>query len=377
MLNLAAEFPILQDQIFFNHAAVAPLPTRSAESLRRWSHEAQTRIGEVWPQWSAALRRARENTARLIGADPDDVAFVHNTTHGLLCIAHSLNWRPGDNVVFGEHEFPANVYPWKNLAPLGVAYRVVPERDRRFRIDDFLEAMDRRTRLVSVSLVQYSTGFRMPVEALAQACRERGVLLCVDGIQGVGALPIDVGRLGCDFLVADGHKWLLGPEGFGLLYVRPEILDTLNTSMAGWAGREHPGDYENVDQPLKPGAIRFGEGSHAMALAAAFGESVGLLQEIGITEVWSRIEALNAHLAEGLERLGFKVQSPRGEGERSGIVSFQGPPSDPRSWVHRLNRERIYLTARRGWLRSSLHFYNNPDQVDRVLAALESLRAGA
>lgn len=377
MTDLSAEFPILKTHCFLNHAAVAPLPERSAEALRKWSLEAQTEIGHIWPEWAAQLRGTRLNLARFIGATSDEIAFAHNTTHGLLCIANSLDWRPGDNVVIAEHEFPANVYPWKNLAARGVACRVVPEVGGRFRIEDFEAMIDRRTRLLSVSMVQYSTGYRMPVEVLGELCRRKGVLLCLDGIQAVGALPVDVERLGCDFLVADGHKWLLSPEGLALLYVRRDRLEGLGDSMTGWAGRRVPADYDNVDQPLRPMAMRFEEGSHAMSLVAAFGHSLSLLQEVGITEVWSRIEALTRRLAEGLDRHGFELRSPRDEGERSGIVSFSGPWGEPKSWVKTLEEHGVYIAARRGWLRVSPHFYNTPDQIDRLLEELNELQKKA
>lgn len=373
----ASEFPILRGRCFLNHAAVAPLPERSARALRQWSEEAQTEIGHIWPRWAASLRETRLNLAKFIGADSNEIAFAHNTTHGLLCVANSLDWRPGDNVVIAEHEFPANAYPWKNLAARGVACRVVPERDRRFRIEDFEALIDRRTRLVSVSLVQYSTGYRMPVEQLAELCRRRGVLLCLDAIQAVGAIPVDVETLGCDFLVADGHKWMLAPEGLALLYVRKERLPELNDSMTGWAGRKVPGDYDNVDQPLRPMAMRFEEGSHAMALIAAFGQSLSLLQEAGIKEVWNRIGRLNDRLIEALVKLDFELQSPRGEGERSGIVAFSGPWQDPRPWIKTLEERRIHIAARRGWLRVSPHFYNTPDQIDELAGALGELKKQA
>lgn len=377
MNNLASEFPILEGSCFLNHAAVAPLPDRSARALRQWSREAQTEIGHIWPEWAARLRETRLNLARFIGATSDEIAFAHNTTHGLLCVANSLDWRPGDNVVIAEHEFPANVYPWKNLAARGVACRVVPETGRRYRVEDFDALIDDRTRLVSISLVQYGTGYRMPVEPIADLCRSRGVRLCLDAIQALGALPVDVERLRCDFLVADGHKWLLSPEGLAVLYVRRDRLGELDESMTGWAGRRVPGDYDNVDQALRPMAMRFEEGSHAMSLVAAFGQSLSLLQEVGITEVWKRIESLNQRLTAGLEAKGFEIQSPRGEGERSGIVSFSGPWQDPGTWAKTLEQRRIHIAARRGWLRVSPHFYNTADQVDRLLEALGELRKGA
>lgn len=357
-----------------NHAGVAPLPARAARAMREWVDQAERSVGTNWARWNGIMRGARGKAAKLLHCGEDSVAFIHNTTHGLLILAHSINWRPGDNIVTAEHEFPANVYPWKHVEACGVALRVAPERDLRFRVEDFATLIDDRTRLVSVSMVQYSTGYRMPVEELGKLCRERGILFCIDGIQACGAMPIDVGALECDFFVADGHKWMLGPEGFGLLYVAPRAMPLLNDSMTGWAGRVRPGDYHDTDQPLVEGARRFEEGSHAMSLAVAFDRSIGLLLEIGADEVWRRIEALTARLETGLRAKGFEIVSPRGEGERSGSVAFRGDGIDPQAWFKALGRKNIHIAARRGCLRVSPHFYNQPEQIDRLLEALEDCR---
>ncbi len=372
--DLAHEFPILERMVFFNHAAVAPLPWRAAEALRQYAGEAAELGATAWPAWAVRMREARRRAAALLGAGEDEVGFAHNTTHGLMCVAHSLPWRAGDNVVTAAGEFPANVHPWRNLAGRGVALRAVGRRaGLRFSADDFAAAIDARTRLVAVSLVQYDSGFRMPIEALAGICRERGVLLCVDAIQGLGALPVSVDALGCDFLVADGHKWLLGPEGAGLLYVPRERLELLGPEMTGWAGRVRPWDYADYEQPLKPTAERFEEGSPNMAGIAALGASLGLLLEVGIADVWRRIEALTALIEEGARRLGFEVASPRAEGERSGIVALGRAGLDVEAAARALGERGVVVVARGGWLRVSPHFYNTPAQVERFLGALAEL----
>jgi len=370
------EFPSLRDRVFLNHSAVAPLPARTAGAMARWLEQAQASVAEDWAGWAAALRRARTQTARLLGAKTEEIAFVHNTTHGLLCVANSLRWRPGDNVVTAAHEFPANVHPWRNLAARGVALRAAPEREGRFDVADLAGLIDRRTRLVAVSLVQYSTGFRMPVEALAEICRPRGILLCLDGIQGIGALAVDVDGLGCDFLAADGHKWLLGPEGFGALYVRASALDQLNEAMTGWQGRLHPGHYDDLAQPLKPTAERLEEGTRALGLAIGFEQSTGLLLEVGLRRVWEAIEGLTDQLVAGLRSLGFTVISPRGPAEKSGIVAFVEDGMDATQWQRALAERKIFVAARRGWLRASPHFYNQPRQIEALLQALRELKLG-
>jgi selenocysteine lyase/cysteine desulfurase len=372
MTDFRHEFPILETLTFLNHAAVAPIPRRGAEALRALAGEAETMGSAAWPRWAERLKRARREGARLLGlARENDLGFVHNTTHGLLCVANSLDWRPGDNIVTAAREFPANVQAWRQLRERGVALRPVAERpDFRFDAADFERAIDDRTRLVAVSMVQYATGYRMPVEALAEICQRRGIRLVLDAIQAIGALPTRVDALGCDAIVADGHKWMLGPEGIGLLWVRPEWCAAMNESMTGWVGRERPWDYDDAEQKLLPDARRFEEGSHNMAGAAALGESLALLNEVGIDAVTAAIGELTDRLIEGARRLGLTVVSPRGEGERSGIVALTAEGFDAAAVAAALEKESIIVAARRGWLRVSPHFYNTPAQIDRLLEAL-------
>lgn len=372
MLDLDAEFPILDRCTFLNHAAVAPLPARTAEAVRRWSEEAQLDVGDAWGRWSADLRRARLSAARLINCEADEICFARNTTHGLLIVAHSLAWRPGDNIITTAGDFPANVYPWRSLAAQGVSVRKVQPRDGRFEVADVERAIDARTRILAVSFVQYHTGFRADLAALGRLCRDRGILFCVDAIQGLGAIPLDVRAVDCDFLSADGHKWLLSPEGLGILYIKKHRLEEMNESMVGWVGRAIPGDYANLDQPPADAAKRFEEGSHAMALTTAMGQSLDLILEVGVDEIWRRIDALTRPLVEGLRDLGLTVASPQGETERSGIVLARGN-FDPPDLVRRLGERRIYAAARGDGLRISPHFYNRPRQIDDLLAALRDL----
>jgi len=368
------EFPILRDRVYLNHAAVAPIPARAGRALREFADEAVEGGGALWGRWAARLKAARAEAARLLDVQVDDVAFVHNTTHGLLCIANSLPWRPGDNIVGMAADFPANVHPWRNLAQQGVALRAVePGPDQRYRAEDFAALLDDRTRLVALSLVHYASGCRLPVERIAEICRRRGVRLCVDAIQAVGALPTRPADLGCDYLVADGHKWMLGPEGLGILWVHPDRIEEMNVCMTGWTGRVRYSQYEDYDQPLLPNARRFEEGSYNMAGAAALGQSLALLNEIGIDEVWRRLDALTGRLREGLRSAGWTIVSPDGEGERSGITSAARAGVDVQALVNRLEERRISVSPRGGRLRIAPHFYNTAGQLDELIAALREL----
>jgi len=370
-MNIEHEFPILHELNFLNHAGVSPVPTRSAEAMRALISETE-RFGPFHQKkHQQRLKWLRTAAARLLACTADEIAFVKNTTEGLSLVAEGLDWRSGDNVVTAEHEFPANVYPWRSLARRGVALRVVRERNWRFEVEDFAQAMDKRTRLLTVSAVEFSTGFRMPLQELGQLCRERGVLFCVDAIQGLGAMAFDVERWGIDFLSADGHKWLLGPEGFGIFYCRRERIEALSNCVLGWVGVENPSDYDHTDQPWVATARRFEEGSHNLVGAVGLAGSVELLLEVGLDRVEQRILGLTQRLMDGLEARGCEIFTPREDGCRLGIVSFRHPTEPSDRLFRRLLGRKIVTACRRGWIRVSPHFYNTERQIDAVLNTLD------
>jgi len=247
----------------------------------------------------------------------------------------------------------------------------VPEGPQyRYSLDDLAAAIDARTRLVAISWVEYGTGVRNDLAAIADLCHRRGAMLFVDAIQGLGVIPIDVGQLGIDFLAADGHKWLLAPEGCGILYVRPECIDQMNLSMCGWCGLVNPQDYDNYDQAYKPDAKRFEEGSHNLMAIHALGSSMRLLLDVGIHVVMQRVATLTDYLADKLTEKGYDIITPRRFENRAGIISVSRQGVDPVPLTARLQEKKILVAARRGFLRISPHFYNDFDELDRLLAEL-------
>jgi cysteine desulfurase/selenocysteine lyase len=368
---IASEFPIKEQYVFLNHAGVSPIPTCTQMAITEFARDAAEEGPANYPAWLHGLAQARASAAQLLGSRPEDVCFIHNTTHGALIVANSLNWRPGDNVVGFAHEFPANVHPWRNLRERGVEFRVVPEGPQYcYSLDDLAAAVDARTRLVAISWVEYGTGVRNDLAAIADLCHRRGAMLFVDAIQGLGVVPMDVGRLGIDFLAADGHKWLLAPEGCGILYVRPECLDQMNLSMCGWCGLVNPQDYDNYDQAYKPDAKRFEEGSHNLIAIHALGSSMRLLLDVGIHVVMQRVATLTDYLADKLTEKGYDIITPRWFENRAGIISVTKRGVDPAPLTARLQEKKILVAARRGFLRISPHFYNDFDELDRLLAEL-------
>jgi selenocysteine lyase/cysteine desulfurase len=287
-------------------------------------------------------------------------------------VANSIRWKPGDNVVCLEHEFPANITAWRNLSEWGVELRLVPERpDHTYSIDDIAAAMDSRTRLLAVSWVEYSTGVRNDLSSLAALAKERGIMISVDGIQGMGILPIHAAELGIDFMMADGHKWMLGPEGCGILYVKRERIAEMNETMCGWCGLRNPQDYGDSFQQYKPTAKRFEEGSHNLMGIRALGTSLRLLLDAGIPQVARRIEALTGLIIEKALQSGWTVKTPIAPQQRAGIVAIVRDGIDTKAVAaDLLNNHRIAIAARRDWLRIAPHFYNDEQEIDRLFAAL-------
>lgn len=367
------EFPVCERWAYFDHAAVAPLPRSSANRLRGWVDD-QERNGVVyWPDWEAKLTLARADLARLVHASSDEIAFVTSTTQGINLVSEGFPWKPGDTVVTAAEEYPSNIFPWMNLADRGVGLRLVPSRDGRVWLDDLAAACDASTRLLTISHVEFSSGFRNDLDAIGSFCRDRGIAFFVDAIQGLGPLEIDVERTPIDFLAADGHKWLLGPEGAGFVYIRRDWIDRLRPTGVGW--HSVVGSYNKPvpEFTLKPTAERWEGGTFAMPGLQAFAESVALLLRLSpgavSTRILERAEAVRA-LARSA---GWTVVGSTRPEDLSGIVALEKPGVDPDAVVRGLRARGIAAACRRARLRFSPHVYNDEDDLDRLAEALAVL----
>jgi selenocysteine lyase/cysteine desulfurase len=363
------EFPVTARWAYFDHAAVAPLSGPARAALVEWADDI-TENGVVHDAtWRRRIEEVRRRAGELLHCDPLDVAFVKNTSEGVGIVAEGLPWQPGDNVVTAADEYPANVYPWMNLARRGVETRLVAGRDGRILLDDLRAALDGRTRLVSLSFVEFASGFRNDLDAVGALCRERGIYFFVDAIQGLGVLPLDVSRSPIDFLAADGHKWLLGPEGAGLLYVRRELVERLYPVGIGWHSVVKAMDFAQLDFRLKPHAGRWESGTFNTGGILGLGASLDLLLGAGIAAVAGRVRELTDYLCERAPAAGLGVYSSRREGEWSGIVSLP-VPGDVAGLVRRCRAEGVVVNQRQGRLRVSPHAYNTADEVDHLLELL-------
>jgi selenocysteine lyase/cysteine desulfurase len=341
--------------------------------LRAWADE-QERDGVVgWSAREARLEAIRDQVAQLINADREEIAFTGSTTQGIGLVAEGLRWRAGENVVTAAEEYPSNIYPWMNLASRGIDLRLVPSRGGRIWIDDLAAAIDSSTRVLAISHVEFASGFRNDLDALAELCRKRGVALLVDGIQGLGPFQIDVRRTPIDFLSADGHKWLLGPEGAGLLFVRRDWIDRLRPIGVGWHSVVSSYNSPRNEFRLKPSAERWEGGSFNMPGLLCFGASLGLLLELGPEAVSRRIIDRAEAVRELAARAGWSVYGSPSEADRSSIVSLEHARVDPEAATRELRRQGVVASCRRGRLRISPHFYNNQDDLERLEAGLAGL----
>lgn len=368
------EFPVVEHCVYLNHAGNGPLPRRSGARMAAVA-DAVARSGDrFWLDRMHEVERVREMAARLFGArHAHEVAFAENTSTALSMVAEGFDWQPGDNVVGAALEFPSNVYPWMNLAARGVEYWQVPERDGRIDPDEILATLDGRTRMLALSWVQYASGYRSDLARLGAACRERGILFVVDVIQGLGVLPLDVEASFVDVAAGSSHKWLLGPEGLGLLYVSDRVLDRLRPIRAGWRSMSNPYQWTEYNLDFAKGAPRFESGTLNVYGIHALGGSLDLLNEAGAATVEQRVLGLAERAARGLEDLGFTLVSSRLPGETSGIVAATHPKHDPRMLAKRLGERDVLVAARAGRFRIAPHFYNTESEIDRCLGELEKI----
>lgn len=367
---IRAQMPVTERYAYFDHAAVAPMCAAARDAMIDQARQSADHGDVPYPEWDRRIAAVRETAAGLINARSAEIAFLKNTTEGIAFVAEGLDWQPGDNVVIPEREYPANVYPWLNLAHRGVEVRWLPHRDGRVCIDALSDVCDERTRLVSMSFVQFSSGYRAPLAEVGRFCAERGCLFMVDAIQGLGAFPVDVEAAGIDFLSADGHKWLLGPEGAALFYCRLSRLDLLRVVEAGAGSVARPREYLTYDLTYPPTARRFESGSHNLPGLFALGAAVDFLCAVGIERIGERILTLTDRLCAGLAERGWRVLSSRRPGEASGIVMFARPNHPPADVVKGLRGRGIILSERAGAVRASPHFYNTEAEIDRLLEAL-------
>lgn len=368
-------FPALQNCLYLNHAAVAPWPQITADAVQAFAAENAQQGTLNYLHWLTVEQALREQARELLNAPTaGDIALVKNTSEGLSFVAYGLDWQAGDNVVGIRQEFPSNRYVWQSLASQGVEFR---QLDLREYPDDpetaLLALCDSRTRLLSISAVQYTNGLRMDLAKIGAFCRAKGILLCVDAIQQIGAIPFDVQQVQADFVVADGHKWMLGPEGLALFYVRREVLESLRLTQYGWHMAEGLTDYTMEDYQPALDARRFECGSPNMLGIHALHASLGVLLETGMATVWEQLSARVQYLLDGLQALpDMEILSDTRAERLSGIVTFRSRTRTNAELFQHLQNNGVFCAQRGGGIRFSPHFYTPFSQLEQVLHLLNA-----
>jgi len=364
-------FPVTMQKIYLNHAAIAPLSTRVTNRMDEFIDERSFGVIDNFPNGETYRNSARETIAAMIHAQPQQIAFIVNTSEGFNHLVNGLDWRKGDEVLLVEGEFPSNVYPFLNLEKrFGVKPVFVPQRNGRIRLEDIAGRMNARTRLLSISFVEFSNGFRNDLQAIGALCKERDILFSVDGIQGVGAMELDVRACGIDFMSNGGHKWLMGTMGAGFMYMAPELFDRLQLSFTGWLAVENAWDFSGYKLELLPDSSRFEFGTANFLGIAALSASVELLHEIGVPVIEAHLLGLGERLVEGLSEQGLTFMGTADRRHWSGIYSFSGKQTG--KLFEYLQNKGIVYSLRNGLLRIAPHFYNTKDEIEELIEAVRA-----
>jgi cysteine desulfurase / selenocysteine lyase len=365
-------FPALKHLTYLNSAAVSPIPTTAIEAMNVQLMDVATHGSGHYQDWLDTKSRARKLIAEMLGVQAEQIAFMRNTSDGFATIANGLPWRTGDNIVSFEREFPSNFYPWRRIRDeFGVELRLCPERNGRINLDEFISLIDSQTKIVAISSVQYASGYKADLERIGRAARAVDALFCVDIIQGFGALPYDLPAQFVDAACGAGHKWLCAPEGCGIIYLSDRARERVKPTVVGWISVETPWDFEDREQPFKSNALAWESGTGTSSLFYGLEQSLKLLNETGAENIERHLFALTDHICDSLAEKNYEIVSSRVESEKSQIVCIKhrGGLTSNQIAVH-LENERIIVSPRGDRVRIAPHYYNDLEDIDRLLAVL-------
>ncbi|MDH5633791.1 MAG: aminotransferase class V-fold PLP-dependent enzyme [Gammaproteobacteria bacterium] len=362
------QFPVNNTLIYLNHAAVAPLPAISGQAIQGFVQEYVSRGASRYPSWLETEHSLRSRLASLIRCRDNDIALLKNTSEALSVVAHGFPWQPGDVVVISDEEFPSNRIAWESLKDRGVTVREVSLGSAESAEQALLSALDSSVRMLAISSVEYASGIRLDLARLGQACRDQGIAFCVDAIQGLGVFDHDVDAMHIDFLMADGHKWLLGPEGLAVFYCKPEWRDRLTLHQFGWHMIEHHGDYNRKDWQPARSARRFECGSPNMLGIYGLNASLALILETGIKTIEQEVTRRSRHIMHRLNNSGLvELNTPTKEGEYAGIVNFRHRGVTNDVLFRHLGNNKVVCAQRGKGIRFSPHFHTPMERVDQAI----------
>lgn len=368
-------FPVTNKYIYMNHAAVSPLSTRVRDAMQALVEDVTVNGSANYEDWCRTYEQTRQSAAQLVNARPHEIAFMRNTSDALSAVANGVDWREGDNIVSCNVEFPSNIYPWLRLdEAFGVKLKLAEERNGRIDTDELLSLIDGRTRVVTISWVQFASGYRSDLVRIGKFCRERDIIFVIDAIQGLGGLKLDVERDYVDAFAADAHKYLIGPEGIALLYISDRVIDRIKPAVLGWTSVKNYEQFSHraIDYKLdyREGAERFECGTLNTAGVYGLRAAIDLFLEVGPEKIEEYLLGLSDYLADRLTSKGYEVVSPRNAGETSAIVTCTHPRRTPIDLWRLLTSKNIHTAPRMNRLRIAPHFYNTREEVDLLIEAL-------
>jgi cysteine desulfurase / selenocysteine lyase len=370
--EIRSQFAVTRQYAYLNSAAVSPMPYISAAAVRLQLRDVASHGSAHYQHWVDTKNRARSVMAEMLGVDADQIAFVRNTSDGMSSIANGLTWHSGGNIVSFAREFPANFYPWRRIRDeFDVELRLAPERNGRIDLDELISMIDHKTRVVALSAVQFGSGYKADLERVGRAARAVDALFCVDVIQGFGTMPFDLPAQYIDAACGASHKWLCAPEGCGFIYLSDRARERVKPTMVGWISVDTPWDFEDREQGFKPTALAWESGTGCSALFYGLEQSLKLLHSAGAENIERYLAELTDELCSGLDRKDYEIVSSRLPGERSQIVCVKhrgGMTSN--QLASELEKQNIVVSPRGDRLRIAPHFYNNSEDIERLLDAL-------
>jgi selenocysteine lyase/cysteine desulfurase len=361
--------------IYLNHAAISPLSNDVRSAMEHFLEDRNRRSIDNFYIWMETAERTRTMIANLIGSSSEErITFMGNTSDGLSAVAEGLDWSNGDEILLNTAEFPSNVQPFRILEKHGVRLRYIEAGEAGKVTPEMVEeSITQRTRLFSISAVQYLSGFKADLESMGKICRENGIIFCVDGIQGLGAVDVDVEKCNIDALASGCHKWQMAPMGTGYLYVSESLADQLIPSKTGWLSVEEPWDLSNFDQEWLPVSSHLETGTMNMIGITGLHASLESMREIGLDTIFNEICGLSDHLVDRIkENDKMRLLTPDNSKQRAGIVTFSVNSGDPEEIMDKLEDRSITISIRQGFIRISPHFYNTIDELDKTLEILNS-----
>jgi selenocysteine lyase/cysteine desulfurase len=368
------QFPQAEDICYLNHAAVSPWPKCTSEAVSSFAHENLVRGAQHYPKWLKEEQALRENLRQLINAEStNEIALAKNTSEALSIIAYGLDWKDGDEVIISNLEFPSNRIVWESLSQFGVKLIIADLQDED-PVQAISQHLTAKTKLVSISSVQYASGLCIDLEALSKLCQNNKTLLCVDAIQSLGAIPFDQQKIQADFIVADGHKWLMAAEGLALLYVNKKQIDLLKLHQFGWHMVEEKGNYDKQSWEPAKNATRFECGSPNMLGIHALNASLGLILKVGVDNIFKQLQQRIQFLIEQLSTIdGIQFNSDATLPAKSGIVNFRLKNIDSGKLYQELMKNGVICAHRGGGIRFSPHFYTKEENLRKAVSLLKTL----